>query len=186
MSQTITKVWLLVILILSGCVPPQVAKQPKQEIPTNSYVPVEIPTFSQDQEVMLLSPLKLKIEKAYWTDNVGPEKPDANFLVVEISLTNTAKKAILMTMPYGVKLKNEQDVEYLTSRFVGYLTSRNPFIMGSSWIGAGVGELNPNMTRKQRILFDVPKDSYFSVVYDSDTVTPLFRWKLSPIEMEKK
>lgn len=122
--------------------------------------PKELPTYSQNQEFMY-GIFRLKIENAYWS---------GKSLDVEISMTNTDKKPGDMKGLW-LTLKNEQDIEYAGS--LSYIAS----------IGG-----NPNMPVTRRIVFEVPKDSYYLVVsrvgggMGGSRGVDIFRWKLSPEE----
>lgn len=163
-------------------------------VPMDGARPVyELPSYPQNQEVMH-GIFRLRVEQAHWTDSLDvsetlpvgsvPEqakaympkmKPEAKFLVVLISVTNTSNKAFSMK-PLLFSLKSNQGVEYAPTA-------------GDSFGGNLGPNLNPNMPVKHKIVFDVPNESYNLVV--SQGINPggrfiverendIFKWNLTP------
>jgi hypothetical protein len=139
---------------------------------------------------------KLKIEEAYWRDDLDMSeawggdysmlqqanvqmpkfKPDAKFLVIVISLTNTGQKPSAMMHGLMLRLKNKNDVEYSVSLKVAGMG--NAFASGARFLS-----YNPNMPEKYKIIFDVPKDDYTLVVFKTKLVSfdRLFEWRLNRV-----
>jgi hypothetical protein len=180
-----------VFLLTSGCATTMLVQEVQ-----------EIPLYSQEQEVMD-GIFKLKIEEAYWRDDLNMSeplgedyptlqqpnvqmpkfKPDAKFLVLVITVTNTDKKPYAMGHGLMFLLKNKNDVEYSTSQKV---------TGGGSQLASGGTNLattyNPNMPKKYKIIFDVPKDDYTLVaskaVFRNQVFyrgKDLFKWRLNRV-----
>jgi hypothetical protein len=180
----------IVLLIVScfGCGPKQMAR-----------LSHGLPTYSQDQQVTQ-NVFKMRIEEAYWANEldmsvslpmgtpIGEEtkalmpkvKPEAEFLVVVISITNTGNKPVGMT-PLWFSLKNEQGVEYALCDRAGH----------HKFVGNLGPTFNPNMPVKDRIVFDVPKENYYLIVsrgtnpggrFLVERGPDMFRWRLSPVD----
>jgi hypothetical protein len=181
----------IVFLLTSGCATTMLVQEVQ-----------EIQPYSQEQEVMD-GIFKLKIEEAYWRDDLNMSealgedyptlqqpnvqmpkfKPDAKFLVVVISVTNTDKKPYGMGHGLMFLLKNKNDVEYSTSQKVAG---------GGGQLAAGGTNIaptyNPNMPKKYKIIFDVPKDDYTLVASKavfrygaSYRDKDLFKWRLNRV-----
>ncbi len=119
----------------------------------------EVPTYSQGQEVNLEDDLKFRIEGAYWTNQIQYQKADAAFLVIEMSIINTAKKTTV-TAPPVFTLVNEQGYEYEVSyRGIAGGGPADNFIEKLT-----VARLSPLMPVKGKVVFDVPKGSYELIV----------------------
>ena len=192
MRQKVNRIYGLIILfglVFGGCAT-------FQKVPSYSY-------YSQDQEVMV-GIFRLKIEEVYWRDvldmseafgegypipqqaNVQMPKitPDAKFLVVVISVTNTDKKPYAMGHGIMLTLRSINGVEYSTSQKVAGI--------GTGYLAAGGTNIapsyNPNMPTKYKIIFDIPRDNYALIVSKtrfqyggSYRDGELFEWRLSPI-----
>lgn len=174
-----------IFLLTSGCV----TRMPSQTVQG-------IPSYSQEEEVMD-GIFKLKIEEAYWRDDLDMSetwggdysmlqqanvqmpkfKPDAKFLVIVISLTNTGQKPSAMTHGLMLRLKNKNDVEYSVSLKVAGMG--NAFASGVRFMS-----YNPNMPEKYKIIFDVPKDDYTLVVFKTGVVSfeRVFEWELNRVK----
>lgn len=174
-QKTNPKDWTFVFIVLLiagcfGCAAMQMAHR--------SY---ELPTYSQDQEVTQ-NVFKYRIEEAYWANDIdmSVSPPEAKFLVIVISITNTGNKPVGMT-PLWFSLKNEQGVEYALSDKAGH----------HKFVGNLGPTFNPNMPVKDRLVFDVPKDNYYLIVskgtnpggrFFVERGPDMFRWNLSPVD----
>ena len=189
MKQRTMSIYGLIILfgfVLGGCAT-------FQGIPTYSY-------YFQDQEVMY-GIFRLKIEEAYWTDQtemyatenmpaqyvtqIPKVKPDAKFLIITVSITNTGRTSSGMR-PVWFTVRNEQGYEYSPSQKAG-----TPGV-----IGGFLKVFNPNMPVKTKIAFDVPGGIYNLIVSRGAGMVgmvgeglgqkgeELFEWKLSPVSKE--
>lgn len=155
--------------------------------------------YSQDAEVDFAPPLKLKIERAYWTESInraddfaipsrGSFKPDMSvkaqdgFLVIEVALTNYGSNPISPSKPPVFELKNPSGVSYETdSKFNASLKDFN--MMGTNF-GTNI---NPGKAAKGRLVFDVSRGEYELAVHEGDWQGSGFGkgrlswiWKLSP------
>jgi len=102
--------------------------------------------------------------------------PDAKFLVVLLSVTNTSSKPSGMK-PLWFSLKSDKGLEYYAKTGVTFGGNLGP-------------NLNPNMPIKHKIVFDVPYGVYDLIVSQGvnpggrfvvDRKNDIFKWKnLSP------
>lgn len=147
----------------------------------------ELPTYSPDQEMYLYKDVKIKIGKTYWADTVGYQKAAANFLVIELSITNIGKKTIKITHP-SFTVVNEQGYEYELSAATA---GPNEDLMGNIFNAAIGGRLYPLMPARGYIIFDVPKGNYFLIVSTGEQnmktaevlrIKDLFKYKLTPVD----
>ncbi len=162
----------------------------------------DVPLYTQNQEVTLFRPFKLKIERAYWADevmkfgyttNLPPAfqrqfvaKPSAKFLVLEFSLTNLGQEAKVWNQDSSPRfmLENVKNMKYAP---VGPDINMEDFHMTVARAQSGI---NPGMSIKGKLVYDVPKDDYVMVVSMVNHVgnaqyvigPTLFKWSLSPKE----
>jgi hypothetical protein len=167
----LTALVILIGFILMGCATTKMVR--------------EIPTYSQDQEVYLGEDLKLKIQDAYWTDQINFQKADAKFLVINLSITNIGKKTTTIKPPVFTLL-HEQGYEYeISYRGIAGGGPSDNFIEKLA-----VDRLSPLIPVRGKVVFDVPKGNYVMIVSEGEKRDKglfyrgkdLYKYRLSPQE----
>lgn len=130
-----------------------------------------VPIYGENQDVTLTGPVKIRMERSYWTDSferpgatsVAPAfrdqyrvKPAAMFLVIDFTLVNTGSSPVGLpqTQPLMFTLRNARAVEYNS---VGGDINFDD-ITSRTWMGRF--SMNPNTPTAGKVVFDVPKDDY--------------------------
>jgi hypothetical protein len=175
----------------------------------NSVLPLRVnnepPLFKQEEEVTLIKPFRIKIEKCYWAAEFQkpgfdklPErfreehrdqfivKPQHAFLVVEFSVLNPTAQPLTWSTakPISFGLKNSQGKQYASvGQDVNMEDLTAKMILGS-------GNINPDTALSGKKVFDVPKDDYILHVMSTSyqggwqyaQTSTIWRWSLSPTE----
>ncbi len=89
------------------------------------------------------------IHSAEWIDQIDGERPDAAFLRINLSITNKDKKERNVA---SFKLIDENENEYNSSSAGGFVSGK---------IDSFFKPLNPNVSTKGFILFDVPRKNTY-------------------------
>lgn len=166
----------------------------------------EAPTYIQDKAVTLVEPFKIQIEKAYWMDRFEkpgysslanmPQQyrkqleaayvatPSAKFLVVEFTVSNLGREAASWRAdkPPIFNLVNAGGFKYTS---VGQDINNDDLTVT---IVRGQSTMNPGMSIKGKVVFDVPKGEYLMHVslgryasgWNFGEDTTLFKWILNP------
>lgn len=151
----------------------------------------------QSQAIDYAPPIKMQIDKCYWTNSVNiaedlaqtsgvalPEmriKAQDSFLVVEVSMTNHGTTPLIATESPLFELKSSTGTVYQADTRVHGMTE-------ISAQGSNMGHnINPGRSIKGRLVFDVPKGTYDLIVYKGEWQgSALFKsyiagtWGLSP------
>ncbi len=166
----------------------------------------EAPTYTQDKAVTLVEPFKIQIDNAYWTDrfekpgysslvNMSQQYrkqleaayvaiPSAKFLVVEFTVSNLGREAASWRedKPPIFNLVNAGGFKYTS---VGQDINDDDLTMA---IVRGKSTMNPGMSIKGKVVFDVPKGEYLMHVslgrhagnLNFGEGATLFKWILNP------
>ena len=146
-----------------------------------------VATYSDGQDVYTEENIKVHIGKSYWTDIVGFQKPDAKFLIVEVSIENIGKKPVTVTPPVFTVV-NEQGYEYELSR---HATGFGPTSFFDNLLGQTMKRLSPLIPISGYIVFDVPsKFNYTLIVSQGEQQTTyklvrkndIAKFKLTPAD----
>ena len=134
-------VLLLFMILLSSCAPIQ-----------------EIKIF-QPSETVMLDNIQFNINSAEFASSFynfvnQPSYPNATFLIVDISIKNMRTKAIPMHFKPVFTLFDNNGTEYKKSEQGTIMIN-----MGQHGLSS-LEDLNPNVTLRQKIVFDVPKQKY--------------------------
>jgi hypothetical protein len=109
----------------------------------------------------------------------GTERPkvkaDVKFLVVEISITNTSRSASRAPV-YYVHLKDSEGREYAEKAI---------WVGGAAQGILGGKTVNPDMSVRQRLIFDVPQKEGYSLLFSEfgeymKRGKDILLWKLRP------
>jgi len=158
-------------------------------------------TYAQNQEVTLLKPFSIKIEKCYWMNEFErpgfanlPEQfrkeqraqivaePAGKFLVVELSIKNLSNEPV-GCKPLIFRLRNAKGSQFASSQEVNTDDLTSKMILGQA-------SMNPEMSIKGKKVFDVPKQDYVMEVsigvhaggFQFYEGAMLFKWSLAPTE----
>jgi len=167
----------LILLAASviGCVPSATTRETGERIGG-------IPTYSIDQEAIVKNTYKFKIEKVYCTDKltvggVMQTTPQAQFLVIQASITNLLKRPIVFgNIAIGdevylqFKLVSDEGAEYAEAVTYSGLATK---------IAAGVS-INPNLSVSGDIVFDAPPGKY-TLLAVQQTLVQSYRYTLEDL-----
>jgi hypothetical protein len=99
------------------------------------------PEYQQDENV-LFDNISYKISEVFWAQEVGPrylkKKANASFLVINLTLTNRARKPIDKVFSPLFKLEDSEGIEYESSQYI--------FITEGLETKMMTQPLNPNVT----------------------------------------
>ena len=173
---------------------------------SDSSPSAEIPTYTQDKAVTLVEPFKIQIDKAYWADRFEkpgysslanmPQQyrkqleaayvatPSAKFLVIEFTVSNLGREATSWRAdkPPVFNLVNASGFKYTS---IGQDINNDDLTVT---IARGLSNMNPGMSIKGKVVFDVPKGEYLLHVslgshadnWNFGEGTTLFKWILNP------
>ncbi len=158
--------------------------------------------YPQDQEVTLVKPFSMKIEKAYWCSELpkpGYEavppgmrdqftaKPSGRFLVIEMAIINLDDKPTSWgsDQPPVFTVKNKIGTEYASvGQDINMQDLTATIILGET------STINPGMVLRGKKVFDLPVDEYVMDVslgrhaggWSYNKGQRLFTWGLAPSE----
>jgi len=171
MKQKIILIAIFITLVLVGCA-------------TVPYF--NVPTYQEGQDINMDENIKINIGKAYWTDIVGFQRPDAKFLIIEVFVTNIGKKSITINPPVFTAV-NDQGYEYELSRSTTGFGETSFF---DNLFAQHQKRLAPLVPISGYIVFDVPKDNYIMIVSQGEQdargklirMKDLAKFKLTPVD----
>lgn len=154
---------LISAMLLSGCA----------GIPGMAGLPGAEPTYTQDQEVTLVEPFKVRIDKTYW---------NGESLVVELTISNHGRE------PHSLSYRSTPMFRLVNAEGLKYDATAQDNSSLTALVLSSAFSLNPGMSLKWREIFNVPKGEYFMQASFGRYAggggfavgSPLFKWTLNP------
>jgi len=144
-SQITSVLILSLLLFLLSCAAPE----------KTTYTPKH---YSQNEEV-LFDGIQYNITEIFWAQQIGPQylkkQANASWLVIGLSITNRTQRPVDKTFNPIFKLEDTTGAEYESSKYV-LLKDGIEFKMSTE-------ALNPNVTFKGYLVFDVPRQNDYKL-----------------------